>query len=148
MDYEWQPTDRALPQGILFSDRLFVADTTLPYRLLSLASIYIAYADVYDTNQVTFAAKGGTGRLASKNNGIQSSRAISCNTEIQSNFRFWNKTGAIKQTIQDCEESVPSPAHLGRHVPSRESFELGLRRISAEHAQPGRFRGGRPGIAV
>lgn len=111
MDYEWQPTDRALPQGILYSDRLFVADTTLPYRRLSVASIYMAYADVYDENQVTFVAEGGTGRLASKNNGIQSRRANSCNTEIQSSFRFWNKIGATKQTIQDCEESVPSPAH-------------------------------------
>lgn len=52
MDYEWQPTDRALPQRILYSDRLFVADTTLPYRRLSVASIYMAYADVYDANQV------------------------------------------------------------------------------------------------
>lgn len=86
--------------------------------------------------------------MVSKKNGIQSRRAISYNTVIQFNSRFWNKIGATKQTIQNCEESVPSPAHLDRHVPSRESFELGLRRISAEHAQPGRFRGGRPGIAV
>lgn len=111
LDCEWQPTDRALPQRIRYSDRLFVADTTLPYRRLSVASVCTAYANLYDGNQVAFAAEGGTGRLASKKNGIQSRRAISYNTVIQFSSRFWNKTGATKQTIQDYEESVPSPAH-------------------------------------
>lgn len=59
MDYEWQPTDLALPQGILLSDRLFVADTTLPDRLLSVASIYMACADVYDGNQVASRQREG-----------------------------------------------------------------------------------------
>lgn len=59
MDYERQPADRALPQGILYSDRLFVADTTLPYRRLSVASIFMAYADVYDTNQVASRQREG-----------------------------------------------------------------------------------------
>lgn len=59
MDYEWQPTDRALPQRILYSDRLFVADTTLPYRRLSVASVCMAYANLYDGNQVASRQREG-----------------------------------------------------------------------------------------
>lgn len=47
------------PRGILYSDRLFVVDTTLPDRLLSVASIYMACADVYDGNQVASRQREG-----------------------------------------------------------------------------------------
>lgn len=47
------------PRDPVPSDRLFVVDTTLPYRLLSAASIFMAYANLYDGNQVASRQREG-----------------------------------------------------------------------------------------